>query len=148
MIREMQHSDIPALVALAKDFFARGPLWTDIYRTRPINEATLSTRLRDEIEHPDILALTAEKGGAIVGCITAGITQEPLFGDIVACKMQWIADPEKGRGMGHYLRLRAERWARDHGASKMVMSGMNDRATLLLEAAGYSPIEIQYQKDL
>lgn len=148
MIREMRVSDIPALVALAKEFFARGPLWAGIDRTRPINAATLSTRLRDEIEHPDILSLTAEKNGDVVGCITVGITQEPLFGDIMACKMQWIADPEKGRGMGRYLMLRAECWAREHGAAKFVMSGMNDKTTRLLEAAGYLPLEIQYQKDL
>lgn len=145
MIRLMKPSDVSVLVALARDFFDSGEYWGGpLY----LDENALAARLHAQMQNPMFHPLVAEKDGCAVGCLVTALAPDPLQGGISACKTQWIADPEHGRGQGLALKRASEKTAKACGAARIILGGMTDRVERLLEASGYTPVEKHYQKDL
>jgi GNAT superfamily N-acetyltransferase len=144
-IRLMRPSDVPALVELAKAFYAKGDYWGE---PRPLDDAALASCLYAELQNDAVHAIVSENGGAVTGCIVMVLAPDPMRGGFMACKLQWIADPVEGRGSGLKLLQAAEDWARKCGANRIVNGGMSDRTIKLLRLKGYAPLEQHLHKEL
>jgi len=144
-IRLMRSDDVPALVELAKAFYAGGDYWEG---PRPLSENALASCLYAELSNDAVHAIVSEENGKVTGCIMTILAPDPMQGGFMACKLQWIADPVEGRGSGVKLLQSAEDWARMCGAGRIINGGMSDRVINLLKHKGYKPLEMHVQKEL
>ena len=107
---------------------------------RPAVAAFLARRLA-ELDG-DILVAVAD--GAVVGMVGVAVQEPPDPGAVIRAVPTVdlgisVAEEWRGRGVGQALMAAAERWARERGASRMVldMSAENDGALRFYERLGY-----------
>jgi GNAT superfamily N-acetyltransferase len=135
-IRPGTAEDLPAIVAMGRDFLAASP-YAPHFAENQVQMQALATQL---IAADTAAILVAEQDGAIVGML--GIIASPHFisGEMTAGEVFWWVDPAH-RGGGVRLLRAAEAWAQARGAVAMQMIAPNDRVGEFYERVGYQPIE-------
>jgi len=101
------------------------------------------------IEAPHGALFVSEAGNDVIGFICGYVDADPWTGEKVAHKASWVVDPNHA-GHGFYLLKRFERWARESGASRMMISRLHsdDELGTALERMNYQPIEATYERTL
>jgi GNAT superfamily N-acetyltransferase len=118
-----------------------------------VDTATMSTRLRKIVPHPDhlvIVADTADEG--VCGWLQVQARDALESGFRVEIAGLIVADTARRRGVGRLLVARAEEWARDRGADTIVVRSNVARAEshAFYPALGYVTAKTQtvYRKKL
>jgi GNAT superfamily N-acetyltransferase len=126
-------SDITALVEIGTTHLGRSLACRD----------TLIRFAESHIADPDKVCLVAANGPDAVIC--GVVAAHYLTGEMTAFKTAWAAKPG-ATGHGAHLLRAFERWARERGAQRILVSGREARTCTLLERRGYSRLETVYEK--
>lgn len=137
MIREATFDDIPAIMALGREFADEAGVTARV----GWDDACVWDLLAGLIESPDGILLVSENG--MIGGV---VYPHPFSGLRVFVEMFWRA--KDGNGLA--LLSAAEEAARQRGAAQMVMIAMDDmaRTRRLYSRIGYAPVEVQFMKEL
>lgn len=144
-IRRASIEDVPTLVAMFTQFVA-----TSRYAQYIGNDARWSERaIAAMIARDDCAIYVAERDGAVIGMLGVSVFTQPFSGECVATEHFWWLD-EAHRGRGPWLLRRAERWARECGATRITMMAPADkpRVAEIYRRMGYAEVEHIYQRDL
>lgn len=145
VIREAGTDDLPCVVAMFGQFVA-----TSQYRQYVGNDPSFAaTMMETLIESPERALFVVDSEVGVIGMLGVMVFIQPFSGESVASELFWWLDPAH-RGHGGWLLKRAEKWARDHGATRLSMMAPVDkpRVAETYLALGYSEIERVFQKDL
>jgi ribosomal protein S18 acetylase RimI-like enzyme len=143
-VRRATLDDLPAIHALGDEV-------CDVHRdARPDVFAGAGAPGRDDARWREAIAgddaraaFVAERGGAIVGFVTARVLDEPspMYVPVRACEVGalGVAAAARGQGVGRTLMTHVEAWARAAGAAEMhlVVWRFNERAARLYAELGY-----------
>jgi RimJ/RimL family protein N-acetyltransferase len=142
VIRAATEADIPALVAMGREFRAQ----TGYHRVIAEDAAQMATFCRQLLGGLGTI-LVLEDDGGLIGMI--GLTCLPHFlsGEVTAGEVFWWVDLAH-RGRGLRLLRAAEAWARAQGAVSLQMIAPDARVERLYERLGYVAIERTYQRRL
>lgn len=143
LIRDAVYEDVPDLVDLGIRFISEGK-YRDKIATNP---EALAQMMFSLIENPYGLLLVLEKDGRLIGMFGAIATLSPYSGEPVAMELFWYVAPES-RGGGVRLLRRAEQWAREVGAKKMIGVSHTKKVGKFLKRYGYLPMEEHFLKVL
>lgn len=140
MIREATFDDLPEIARMGELF---------------CNQAELSFDLGSVIETARNL-IESDAGVILVGDgAMAGALSYPMYMNRDTISAQelfwWVDEDKRADGMGKKLMDSLEQWAKDVGATRMTMIGL-DSSPAHLDAFyrknGYRPLEISYWKEL
>lgn len=143
VIREAATDDVDRLVAMGRRF-RDDTVYASRVRENVEQMAALTHRL---IADENGLLLVVERAGTVVGMIGALLFPHHMSGDLTAGELFFWMEPEH-RGYGVRLLVRAERWARERGATTMQMIAPSEEVGILYRRLGYSPLEVAYEKRL
>ena len=89
----------------------------------PTEAAEIPDRLEKLYARPGTIALAAEVGGRVVGCVTVHLFQSLHASEPTAWLTAVIVDEDvRGKGVGSALVRRAEEWAMQHGAHRISLT--------------------------
>lgn len=144
IVRTATEEDIPAVVALGKNFIA-GSQYAQLVNPDSSAMADTVERL---IRNHVVFVLEVECGPP-VGMLGMALYPHLVTGQRTAVECFWWVEPGF-RGNGVSMLRQAERWARDHGAEMIQMIQPHDEERLgaVYEHLGYTVTEHQYQKAL
>ena len=139
LIRTARVDDAPAI----------GELITRLgYATSSVQ---MAARLRTLLAHPDYRGVVGEVGGAVVG-VAGGVVEHCFEMDGRAARLLIlsVAPSYQKRGIGHLLVREIENWARDCGATEIVVhSGLHRTdAHRFYERVGYGGMGRRFVKRL
>jgi GNAT superfamily N-acetyltransferase len=105
-----------------------------------------------QIDNDDAEIFTAWDGTELIGCLIGMVVTFPYSNTLVAGDYIWYVVPESRGGMtGIRLMRMFESWARGVGAVRIstgATSGINtERASMLMERLGFSPVGVIMQKE-
>lgn len=90
--------------------------------------------------------------GRIDGAMGMLVTMSLVDGKILAEEAFWFVDPDRRGTAGIKLFRAAESWAKDSGASRMLVGylcdSMPDKVERFYEHCGYRKLQVQFVKDL
>lgn len=115
----------------------------------PSTPAEIDTRLTRMLAHPDYTAVVAEDGSDVVGLVLAhlehGLEYDAIYGRIMGLV---IDERWRGRGLGKRLMQHMERWCKEQGASRIVLTSANRRVDShkFYDAIGYERTGIRFAK--
>lgn len=100
-------------------------------------------------ESASVVFVVEQPDGKLTGMLGVHIFAQPYSGEIIANEAFWWLDYGH-RGYGAFLLRRAERWARERGAKRILMMQPFDKKRVgeIYTALGYSPVEVTFSKDL
>jgi len=108
-------------LATADDAPALGRLLTQL--GYPTEAAEIPDRLEKLYARPGTVALAAEVGGKVVGCVTVHLFQALHTSEPTAWLTAVVVDEDvRGKGVGSALVRRAEEWAMQHGAHRISLT--------------------------
>ena len=154
VVRKMRVADIAAVLGLILEFRREALDNTSV----SFDEATLRKRFTTALADESPIILIAEDGEKVVGMI-AGILLSSYFddGQFWAVEVMWYVSKEH-RGTAHGKRLLEafEKWAKEHGAHRVIMIAghysVNTGGDALLDRyykrQGYRRLETYYMKDV
>jgi GNAT superfamily N-acetyltransferase len=125
-IRRARAGDLGSLVRLLGQLFAlEADFAPDARRQRAGLAAMCAAQRRRAV-------LVAERGGAVVGMVTAQLVVSTAEGAPSALVEDMVVDaPERGRGAGRALLGAIEEWARARGASRLQLLADDGNAAAL-----------------
>ena len=89
----------------------------------PSEAADIPDRLKKLYARPGTIALAAEAGGRVVGCVTVHLFQALHTSEPIAWLTAVVVDEDvRGKGVGSALVKRAEEWAVQHGAHRISLT--------------------------
>lgn len=137
MVREATFDDIPAIMALGREFADEAGVTARV----GWDDASVWDLLAGMIESPDGILLVSDNG--MIGGV---VYPHPFSGMRVFVEMFWRAKD----GQGTALLAAAEAAAKARGAERMFMIAMDDmeRTRRLYARIGYAPVEVQFMKEL
>lgn len=137
MIREATFNDIPAIMALGREFADEAGVTARV----GWDDASVWDLLAGLIENPDGILLVSDNG-----MIGGMVYPHPFSGLRVFAELFWRA--KDGKGLA--LLEAAEEAAKARGAKRMAMIAMDDmeRTRRLYSRIGYAPVEVQFMKEL
>lgn len=115
----------------------------------PSTPAQIETRLTRMLEHPDYAAVVADADGEVVALVLIhlerGLEYDAVYGRIMGLV---IDERWRGRGLGRELMAYTERWCKDQGAERIVLTSANRRADAhkFYDALGYERTGIRFAK--
>jgi RimJ/RimL family protein N-acetyltransferase len=144
-IRQATIEDLPMMEEKAKEFYASSKFLGSFNMEKFI---TLWSRL---IESGNGVIFSLTDGEGIQGAIGGVLYPEIYSDEIVATEFFWFVTPKhRGRGMDLYNKF--EEWARNHKADQIRLAHlcdlMPDNLKWLYGEMGFTPIEINYAKEL
>jgi GNAT superfamily N-acetyltransferase len=143
VIREATYDDVPDLVELGVRFIETGK-YRDKIATNP---EALAHMMMGLINNPYGLLLILEKDSRIIGMFGAVATLSPYSAEPVVMELFWYVAPES-RGGGVRLLRKAENWAREIGAHKMIAVSHTSKVTRFIKKLGYQAMETHLVKAL
>ncbi len=146
MIREATRADVPAVVAMGEHFVAQSS-YHGLIASNPAQMTALAEWLIDTPTAALFVAAQDEGAQDITGMIGLALYPHPIAGDVFASELFWWVEPAH-RGQGVRLLVRAEQWAKEHGAVWMQMSAPTLEVGELYMRRGYVPMETAYQRSL
>lgn len=142
-IREATESDVPAIVEMGRQFRNE-----TVYASRlPENVEQITATARRIVASPDGTVLVADRDGVLIGMIGLLLFTHHFSGERTAGELCFWIDPAH-RGHGVRLLYRAERWAREHGATTLQMIAPTPEVGALYTRLGFTEIETAFQKEL
>jgi len=149
-VRPAQASDIKALMRMAESFHAASPC-NGLIEFDPVSMANTFRTLATE---PRACLLVAEVDGDVCAMV-AGVLAGHYVNEshLVAQELFWWADEEaRGSSAGPRLLSAFEDWARDEGASTVIMASTStltpEKLARYYERKGYRPVDVNYAKNL
>lgn len=141
MIREATPLDVPALVAMGREFLA-----TSDYHALLLDNPDQMAALATQLIAADLgVVLVADHDGTLTGMIGVLVTAHHLSAEPVAMEAFWWSSTP---GDGVRLLRASEAWARDCGAVAMQMVAPSERVGALYARMGYDLIERGYMRRL
>ena len=149
-IERPTYQDLPGMVEGGRKFFhhSRFDKWGLGYDAEGFARVVLGL-----IQMPTMLVLIAKDGNDVVGSIAA--SSFPWLLDpsqLMVQEIWWWVDKEYRGNVGKMLMGGLEAWCKDIGAKHLLMIGLADdrlrRMDKLYGRMGFSPIELQYHKEL
>jgi len=144
-IRPTTIADLPRLCDLFEAFRS-----SSVYAQYGPAHPEVSTALLERLlTHPDAIIFGAEDERTLVGMIGVMVTPHPMTGERMATELFWWMDPAH-RGQGLALLSRAERWASDQGAVRLLMVSPHGSPDVerMYTRLNYVPVETSWQKSL
>ena len=146
MIRKATKADLARCVEMSGRFI----LETGYRGKIADNPAARREIIAKLIDGPDGVVYVIDDDG-LLGMIGAFVFTHPMSGERIGCESFWWVEPEKrGTMRGVSLLKKAEAWADEKGADRMIMvqPAGAPRVGRIYEMLGYDHLENQYQKDL
>ena len=107
--------------ATPEDAPALGRLLTQL--GYPTEATEIPERLERLYARPGTIALAAEVGGRVVGCVTVHLFHSLHASEPIAWLTAVVVDEDvRGKGVGSALVRRAEEWAMQHGARRISLT--------------------------
>jgi hypothetical protein len=148
MIRLARHEDIPAMVAMGREFHAAAG-WSDIAE---YVDQDCTTSLSAMIDQPSMVVIVMESDSQIVG-MAGGVSSPIYFNHSVTLGQElffWI-NPES-RGGGLRFKKSLEQYARDIGCEAWIMIALHsirpDATGAFYRRGGYRAAEQNWIKRL
>jgi hypothetical protein len=139
-IRDLERSDIPALVSWLNDFNSS----FEYPGQRPIDDECAANFFSRFIDSASQAALIAEEDGVRVATLGFSIIPHPWNGEKIFFKAFWYsAKPGAGVSLLRY----AISLCRNGNISQMIVSGMDDDVGRILELNSFRPCEVNYVLD-
>lgn len=144
-IREATIVDVPELVSMGLRFRASTG-YARIITENPAQMATTAERLI--MQEDGVIFVSEDRGGGLIGMIGLLLFTHHLSGALTCGEVMWYVLPDH-RGHGVRLLLRAEDWAREHGAVTIQMiQPVGTDVDAIYQAMGYDAIEVAWHKPL
>ena len=144
MIRRAEVDDIERIIQMGMRFLRSH--YAEVLDD-PSAEA-MSATIAQIDSSPDGAIFVSEHGHDVSGFIAMMVYPHPFSGERLAGEVGWWVEPESRGIDGMRLLRRAEEWARDKGAKKIVMVSPNARVDAFYERLGYRPIERAFGRNL
>lgn len=149
VVRRATEDDVPALVALGERFIMRSPYGASL----DVTADDLDTGIRLALLARGV-AFIAEVNGDAVGAIIGAVT--PIWcsarARVGAELAWWVDDAHRGKVLGIRLLQAFESWAKEQGASHVVMSDLvfdgDAPVGPMFERLGYRLVERSHLKEL
>ena len=115
----------------------------------PSTPGQIEPRLTRMLAHPDYTGIVAEDGGDVVGLVLVhlehGLEYDAIYGRIMGLV---IDERSRGRGLGKLLMRHVERWCKDQGADRIVLTSANRRidSHKFYDAIGYERTGLRFAK--
>ena len=117
----------------------------------PTSSSEMENRLQIILAHPDHIIFVAEVSSTVVGLVGAytgySIGFTGTYGRLIGLvvDVQW-----RGRGIGKMLMEQIERWLREKGATRIIITSGKQRteAHRFYEALGYTETGVRFVKRL
>ena len=86
-------------------------------------------------------------GRPVYGLVSGIVALHPRTGELQAHKTAWFVK-HRTRG-AYFVLLRAfERWAKEKGATRLIVASQTVRGNDFLERVGYAPLETVFEKEI
>ena len=115
----------------------------------PSTPKEIDARLTRMLAHPDYTGVVAESGNEVVALVLVhlehGLEYDAIYGRI----MGLVVDERwRGRGLGKQLMRHTERWCKEQGASRIVLTSANRRidSHKFYDAIGYERTGLRFAK--
>jgi ribosomal protein S18 acetylase RimI-like enzyme len=108
-------------------------------------------KLRIEEGFPNVVLVAKTNDGALAGFAWVARTHNDSTGQLEASLLnQYVAEPYRGRGLGHRLMETAEDWARQQGLPRisLFVGARNTLGQGLYESLGYQVETLRMTKEL
>jgi GNAT superfamily N-acetyltransferase len=115
----------------------------------PSTPAQIEPRLTRMLADPDYTAVVAEDGSDVVGLVLVhlehGLEYDAIYGRIMGLV---IDERWRGQGLGKRLMQHMERWCREQGADRIVLTSANRRldSHKFYDAIGYERTGLRFAK--
>ena len=135
--RSVQLSDAPAVAALMTQLG---------YPSTPQDSQRRLTRM---LAHADYAGVVAESDDEVVALVLVhlehGLEYDAIYGRIMGLV---VDDRWRGRGLGKQLMQHVERWCKDRGADRIVLTSANRRldSHKFYDAIGYERTGIRFAR--
>jgi len=135
--RSVQLSDAPAVAALMTQLG---------YPSTPQDS---ERRLKRMLAHADYAGVVAESDDEVVALVLVhlehGLEYDAIYGRIMGLV---VDDRWRGRGLGKQLMQHVERWCKDRGADRIVLTSANRRldSHKFYDAIGYERTGIRFAR--
>ena len=143
MIREAEHSDIPRLLVMGREFWDQTP-WRVLGE---FSDETAGNAFRSFIDGDSTaIFVTVDETDSAIGAVAVICGTNWMTGAPVAQELFWWVEPQAAK-QAVTLWKRAEAWAAEHGAplSMVRLNGMRDEALdRLYRMRGYEVMEHTY----
>lgn len=143
MMRTATAEDVPRIVELGCRFLTESGYAAHL-TPDPIQMATTMAWL---LADPMRAIFLSEADGVVTGGIGIFVYTHALSGKPTAVEVFWYVAPEH-RGQGIRLLVKAERWAKDAGATTLQMIAPTPEVERFYERRGYAKVETTYGKGL
>lgn len=144
-IRLAEPRDLPRIVEMGTLFVAESPYWR------------LGTASLDRIEalarflgsHQDGCVFVADVDGQVVGMLAGHLPVHPMLDIAMASELAWWVDPPYRVGkIGLQLLAAFEQWAKDHGATHLLMVAPDEKVATFYERRKFARVEMAYARRL
>jgi hypothetical protein len=117
----------------------------------PYNRENVEKHISDILSDSSAVILTSIHSmgelDIISGFFSLFITENPFLTQKLAIKTHWIID-KKYPSRGLNLLRAAERWAKLHGAVRLLVPMPNDGRNVIMKHAGFEVVTIDFKKEL
>lgn len=142
-IRRLDENDVPTVVDMGMRFLESAD-YREFIKGDPCR---LEALIRATTITPGMSSWVAEQDGRLVGMLGMLTFYHPMSGEHVASEIAWWVEPE-ARGAGIKMLRVAEAWAKEQGATRLLMIAPNEHVETFYKRTGFARVEASYQRSL